>query len=97
MTTDNPVFLEQQRGELETITEEESSTISPEEEARIKAEVHDIMQKKFAVGRAKLESNPIAQNETFVKSGTAISDTNVIKLVTQSVTSLQKVTASRTP
>ena len=75
---------------LNSINEEDSSTISPEEEARIRAEVREIMQKKFAVGRSKLKSNPIAHNETIVKSGTANSDTNVIDLRTQSVASLQK-------
>ena len=69
MTIDNPAFVEQEKAELETISEEASSTISPEEEARIRAEVREIMQKKFFVGFAKLESNPIAQNEAFVKSG----------------------------
>ena len=76
---------------LNSITEKASNTISPEEEAQIRAEVHEVMQKKFAVGRAKLESNPIAQNATFVKSGTTISDANVIDLITQSVASLQQL------
>ena len=90
MASDNPAFLTQEKAELARTIEKESSTISPEEEARIRAEVREIMQKKFAVGRAKLESNPIAQNAAFEKSGTATSDTNVIDLITQSVASLQQ-------
>ena len=43
MTGDNLAFLEQEKTELEKIIEEESSTISPEEEARIRAEVREIM------------------------------------------------------
>ena len=55
------------------------------------AEVREVMQKKFAKGPAKLESNPIAQNAAFVKSGTATSETNVIDLIAQSVNSLQQL------
>ena len=57
----------QKSSRLNSILEEDSSTISPEEEARIKAEVREIMQKMFVVGRAKLENNPVAQNEAFFK------------------------------
>ena len=80
MTNDNPAFVEQEKAELEKIVEEATSTISPEEDARIRAEVCEIMQKKFAVGRAKLKSNLIAQNETFVKSGVATFDTDVLNI-----------------
>ena len=48
------------------------------------------MNQKFAVGRAKLENNSVAQNEAFVKSGAATSDVDVIDLISQSVASLQK-------
>ena len=75
---------------LSSIIEEDSSTISIEEEARIRAEVRAVMNKKFTVGRAKLEGNPVAQNEVFVKSGAATSDVDVIDLISQSVASLQK-------
>ena len=89
MTADNPALLEQERAELERIVEEESSTISAEEEAQIREEVRAVMNQKFAIGRAKLESNPIAQNEVFVKSGAATSDVDLIDLISQSVASLQ--------
>ena len=66
MTNDNPALVEQEKAELERITEKVSSFISSEDEARIRAEVRDIMQKKFAAGHAKLESNPVRQKEAFV-------------------------------
>ena len=100
MTTDNPAFLEQQHAEWERVTQQStewerntegtSSTISAEEEARIRAELCAVMNQKFGVGRAKLESNPIAQNEALVKLGAATSDVDVIDLISQSVASLQK-------
>ena len=92
MTEDNPAFVEQQRTESERITEEANSTISLDEEARIRAEVRTVMNQKFAAGGAKLESNPVAQNEAFVKSAAATSDVDVIDLISQSVASL-KITA----
>ena len=60
------------------------TTISTAEEAAIRAEVREIMQKKFAVGRATLGSNPSSHNEDSVKSGTAIPSASVIDLVTES-------------
>ena len=75
---------------MERIIEEEDSTISPEEEARIRAEVRAIMNQKFAIGHAKLESISVAQNEASVKSGAATSDVDVIDLISQSVASLQQ-------
>ena len=36
---------------LDSIIEEESSSISPEEEARIRAQVHEVMNQKFAANR----------------------------------------------
>ena len=51
MTNDNPALLPQERTKLERIIEEESSTISSEEEARIRAEVREVMAQKFATGR----------------------------------------------
>ena len=77
-----------QQAELERITEEESSIISPKEEAWIRAGVRAVMNQKFVAGRTKLESNPFLQNP--VKFGTETSDTEVIDLMTPSATSLQK-------
>ena len=90
MTADNPALVEQDRAELERIIEEESSTISPEEETQIRAEVRAVMNQKFEVGRGKLESISVAQNEASVKSGAATSDVDVIDLISQSIASLQK-------
>ena len=73
-----------------SIIEEESNTISSREEARIRAEVRAVMNQQFALGRAKLESNPVAQKEGFVKSSAATSDIYVIDLISQSVASLQQ-------
>ena len=82
--------ITQQSAEWERNTGKTSSTISPKDEARIRAEVRDIMQKQFATARAKLESNPVAHKEAFVKSSAATSDVDVIDLISQSVASLKK-------
>ena len=73
---------------LNSIIEEDSNTISPEEEAQISAEVHEVMAQKCATSPRQLGPTPVMQNSS--KSGTAISDTNVIDLITQSITSLQQ-------
>ena len=68
---------------------EGSNTVSTEEAARIRAEVHAVMAQKLATGQRQLGSNPVMQNSP--KSGAAISDTEVIDLITQSIASLQKL------
>ena len=60
------------------------TTISAVEEAAIHAEVREIMQKKFTVGRATLGTNLGSHHEDSVKSGTAIPSTSIIDLVTKS-------------
>ena len=113
MTSDNPLALEIERKELQkaleesarlnSTIEEESSTVSPEEAARIRAEVQAVMKQQFAKARAnvlahaKLESNPVASCKDSVYSGTATANPEVIDLITQSVASLQKLPAYRTP
>ena len=64
MTSDNPLALEIERKELQkaleesarlnSTTEEESSTVSPEEAARIRAEVQAVMKQQFAKARANV-------------------------------------------
>ena len=65
------------------------TTISAVEEAAIRAEVREIMQKKFAADHATLGSNPGAQNEEIMKSGAAIPSESVIDLVNGSTQSLE--------
>ena len=73
---------------LSSILEEESSTISSREEARIKPEIHVVMNQKFVADRAELENNPVLQN--LVESGAETSDNEVIDLLTPFAASLQK-------
>ena len=48
------------------------TTISTMKEVAIHVEVREVMQKKFAVGRATLGTNPSSHHEDSVKCGTAI-------------------------
>ena len=79
---------EERAAKLDSIIEEESSSISPEEEARIRAQVREIMDKKFAANRMQLGSNPTLRDSS--KFGTAILNDDVIDLITQSTASLQR-------
>ena len=76
--------------------DEESSTISPSEEARIRKEVRAVTNQQFAEARAKLESNPVAHVNTS-KSGNATANVDIIDLISQSVASLQKLQPSVLP
>ena len=60
------------------------------EEAAIRAEVREIMQKKFDAGRATLGTNLSSHHEEIIKSGAAITSEYVIDLVTGSTQSLGK-------
>ena len=64
MTSDHPALLEQERAKLERIAEEESSTTSPDEDARISAEVREVMAQKFGAGQRQLGFNPVMQNSS---------------------------------
>ena len=55
------------------------------EEAVIRAEVREIMQKKFSAGRTTLGTNPGSHHEDSVKSGAATPSALVIDLVTESM------------
>ena len=70
------------------------TTISAVEEAAIRAEVREIMQKKFAAGRATLGTNPGSHYEDSVKSGAAIPSASVIDLVTESTQPSGRITPS---
>ena len=60
MTTNNPLALEIQRKEVQkALEQEESSTVSTEEPARVRAEVRAVMAQKFAIGRRQLGCNPV--------------------------------------
>ena len=73
---------------FDSIIEEESSSISPEEEAWIRAQVREVMNQKFAANRMQPGSNPVLRDSS--KFGTATSNDDVIDLITQSTTFLQK-------
>ena len=73
---------------LNSIIEEESSSISPEDEAQIRAQVHEVMNQKFDANRMQLGSNPVLRDSS--KADTATSNNDVIDLITQSTASLQK-------
>ena len=73
------------------------TTIFAAEEAAIRAEVHEIMQKKFSVGRATLGSNPSSHSEDSVKSGAAIPSVSVIELVTEPMQPSEKTPPSVNP
>ena len=62
-----------------------STTISTEEEAAIRTQVIEEMQKKIAVGQMQMGANPGLQN--YSKSDAAILHTNVIDLITLSIAS----------
>ena len=72
---------------LDSIIEEESSSISQEEEAWIRAQVREVMNQKFAANRMQLGSNPALRDSS--RSRTATSNDDVIDPITQSTTSLQ--------
>ena len=72
--------------QLSSIIEEESSTVSASEEARIWKEVRSMVNQQFAEARAKLESNPVAQ-VNISKSANPTADVDIIDLISQSVAS----------
>ena len=75
---------------------EESSTLSPEEAAQIRAEVQAVMKYQFAKARAnllahaKLESNLVASCKDSLYTSAATANPKLIDLITQSIASLQK-------
>ena len=73
---------------LDSIIEEESNTIYLEEEARIRAQLHEVMNQKFAANRMQLGSNLVLRNSS--KVDIATSNDDAIDLITQSTASLQR-------